>query len=119
MRASKRVVKRKTSGGRERNEGGRGLDPAAMLTVLAAVKRGDFSVRLPVESTGLAGRVVDMLNEIIELNQKLAAEICRVSNVVGKEGRISQRVSLSGASGAWAESIECVNSLVTDLVRPT
>jgi CheY-like chemotaxis protein/signal transduction histidine kinase/HAMP domain-containing protein len=39
--------------------------------------------------------------------------------VVGKQGRIGQRASLPGATGAWARWIESVNTLVTDTVQPT
>ncbi len=42
-----------------------------------AVKRGDFSVRMPVDKTGTAGKVADTLNDIIEMNERLAAELER------------------------------------------
>jgi methyl-accepting chemotaxis protein len=69
--------------------------------------------------TGLAGKVADTLNEIIELNQETAHELDRVSIAVGKEGRITQRAQLSGARGSWAASLNSVNGLIVDLVQPT
>jgi HAMP domain-containing protein len=90
-----------------------------MLTVLASVRKGDFSVRMPTNKTGLAGKVADTLNEIIELNQQTAQELERVSLSVGKEGRITQRAHLAGAGGSWSASINSVNTLIGDLVQPT
>jgi HAMP domain-containing protein len=49
----------------------------------------------------------------------MAGELARLSEMVGQKGRIQQRASLGPVRGAWSEMIESVNSLVTDLVRPT
>jgi signal transduction histidine kinase/HAMP domain-containing protein/ActR/RegA family two-component response regulator len=90
-----------------------------LLSVLADVKSGDFSARMPLEWTGVAGKVADMLNDVIAANETLGVELARVSRVVGKEGKLSQRVGFQGSGRVWAESIESVNSLIEDLVRPT
>src|SRR5437660_7968391 len=95
------------------------LDLNILLTALTALKKGDFSVRLPLEWTGVAGKVADAFNEVVELNQRMARELDRLSRVVGKEGRLSQRGSLGDVSGCWAESIQSVNDLISDLVHPT
>ena len=95
------------------------LDLDELLTVLSAVRKGDFSVRMPGSKTGLAGKIADTLNEIVERNQHMAHEFERVSLAVGKEGRITQRANLSGAGGAWAASVSSVNTLIGDLVQPT
>ncbi len=96
-----------------------GLDSAALLSALTALKRGDFSARLPLEWTGVAGKVADTFNEVIELNQRMARELERLSRVVGKEGKIAQRGTLGDVSGSWASSIQYVNDLIDDLVHPT
>ncbi|HEX6090176.1 MAG TPA: HAMP domain-containing protein, partial [Gemmatimonadales bacterium] len=95
------------------------LDIAQLIEVLAAVRRGDFSVRMPRDQVGMAGKVADSLNDIIQLNEDMAREFERVSQVVGKEGRITQRASVRGAGGAWAASVESVNTLIADMVQPT
>ena len=95
------------------------LDSRELLSALTALKRGDFSVRLPVEWTGLPGKIADAFNDVIELNERMANELDRVSRVVGKEGKISERASLGDVSGSWADSIASVNALVSDLVHPT
>ena len=95
------------------------LNDRQLLVALTALKKGDFSVRLPMEWTGLAGKIADAFNEVIELNERMANELDRLSRVVGKEGKISERASLGNVSGSWAESIDSVNALVSDLVHPT
>jgi signal transduction histidine kinase/HAMP domain-containing protein/ActR/RegA family two-component response regulator len=95
------------------------LDQTVLLGVLSDVKNGDFSVRMPLEWTGVPGKIADRLNDVIAANQSLGTELARVSRVVGKEGQLSQRVASQGSVRVWAESIESVNSLIEDLVRPT
>jgi HAMP domain-containing protein/signal transduction histidine kinase/CheY-like chemotaxis protein len=95
------------------------LDERQLLMALTALKKGDFSVRLPLEWTGLAGKIADTFNEVIELNERMANELDRLGRVVGKEGRISERASLGHVAGSWSDAIDSVNALVSDLVHPT
>ncbi len=95
------------------------FDPEVLLQVLSQVKAGDFAARMPVHWTGVGGKIADGLNEIIGANQALGTELERVSRVVGKEGKLSQRMSFKGTDQVWGESIESVNSLIEDLVRPS
>ncbi|NTX09771.1 HAMP domain-containing protein [Myxococcus sp. CA056] len=95
------------------------LDSRQLLRVLTAVRKGDFSVRMPVDKVGNAGKVADSLNEIIELNERMAHEFERIGSGVGKEGRITQRANVASAVGSWADCVESVNTLVADLVQPT
>jgi signal transduction histidine kinase/CheY-like chemotaxis protein/HAMP domain-containing protein len=95
------------------------LDEVMLLSVLSDVKNGDFSVRMPLEWTGVAGKIADRLNDVIAANQSLGAELARVSRAVGKEGKLSTRVGLGGSDRVWSESVESVNSLIEELVRPT
>jgi signal transduction histidine kinase/HAMP domain-containing protein/ActR/RegA family two-component response regulator len=95
------------------------LDEVVLLQVLADVERGDFSVRMPLEWTGVAGKIADRLNNVIAANQTLGTELANVSRVVGKEGRLSQRLVLPGSDKVWSASARSVNSLIEDLVYPT
>ena len=63
------------------------VDGKVLLDVLAKVKVGDFTARMPLEWTGVAGKVADSLNEVIIANQTLEKELARVSRVVGTGGR--------------------------------
>src|SRR5881409_3620608 len=95
------------------------LDQKQLLQVLTAFEKGDFTVRMPVELTGVAGKIADTLNEILERQQELVKEFEQVSIAVGKEGHVSQRASLQGATGGWAACIESINTLIGNLVQPT
>src|SRR5258706_11628669 len=95
------------------------LDANQVLATLIAFKKGDFSVRLPVNQVGLAGKIADVLNDVFELNENMANEFRRVSTAVGKEGRIGQRAFLNLGSGRWTDCVGSVNSLISDLVQPS
>ncbi len=96
-----------------------GIDAPVLLRAMHALKKGDFSVRLPMEWNGVAGKVADAFNEVTELNERMARELARLSRVVGKEGKIAQRASLGDVSGSWRDSIDSVNDLIDDLAHPT
>ena len=90
-----------------------------LLRTLTSMKKGDFNVRMPVEFTGTQGKIADTLNDILEQNERMCTEIQRISNVVGKEGKLNQRAQIPAAGGQWVVIAESVNSLVGDLVQPT
>ncbi|MEH2086508.1 HAMP domain-containing protein [Nostoc sp.] len=95
------------------------LDLNQLLRTLNAVKQGDFSARMPIDHTGVAGKIADTLNDIIDQNERMAAELQRIGNVVGKEGKIADRASLGDVRGSWSDCVTSVNTLITDLVQPT
>src|ERR1700685_828559 len=94
-------------------------DANVLLSTLIAFKRGNFWVRMPVDQTGLEGKIADALNDVLEINQKMVSEFERISRAVGKDGKISQRASIGSVTGAWADCVESVNSLIGDLVQPS
>ena len=95
------------------------LNTKRLLKALVAFKKGDFSVRLPGEWTGEAGKIADTLNDIIELSDKTAKEMERVSRLVGKEGKINHRAAVPAASGSWLRLVDSTNLLIDDMARPT
>jgi HAMP domain-containing protein/signal transduction histidine kinase/DNA-binding response OmpR family regulator len=95
------------------------MDVATLLAALTAFKKGNFTIRLPIDWCGVPGKVADTFNEVIELSEKLARELARLNRVVGKEGKINQRASLGDVSGCWMDSISSVNELIDNLVQPT
>ena len=107
---------------RQRNRApsnGTDFDTSQLLSALIAFKRGDFSARLPDHWTGVAGKIADTFNNVIRTNQRMTQELERIVCVVGKEGRITQRASLSDVSESWGDAIGCINVLIEDLLRPT
>ena len=95
------------------------LDVRKLLRALQAVRDGDFSVRLSSDQTGLAGKVADTFNEIVISNQRLARELERAGQIVGKDGKTRHRVSIDRRSGAWGAMEASVNTLIDDLLWPT
>ena len=51
------------------------LDSRELLAVLAEVRNGNFSARLPIDKTGISGKICDTLNDIISLNETLVQEL--------------------------------------------
>ena len=94
-------------------------DPAqpSCVTALEAARDGDFSVRLRAD--GPLAEVAAAFNTLVERNQQVTRELVRVSKVVGREGRITERAGVAGAPGSWAEKVGAVNELIDNLARPT
>jgi CheY-like chemotaxis protein len=95
------------------------LDTKLLLSTLMALKKGDYTVRMPSDWTGMPGKIADTLNDIIEIKEKMVRTVTEVSRVVGREGRLAQRASVPDTAGGWAAMIDSVNTLIDDLVRPT
>src|SRR6185369_17183572 len=95
------------------------MQMTALLGALTALKRGDTSVRLPRDWSGLAGKVAETFNDVVELNERTAEELVRLSRTVGKAGKLRQRASLGDVRGFWKVTIDGVNELIDDLVHPT
>src|SRR5215218_8357088 len=90
-----------------------------LLGALLAFRSGDFSTRLPAGWTGVQGKIADAFNDVLIMSERRATEAARVSRVVGKEGRLRQRMAVTGMVGGWADEVQALNILMDDLVRPT
>src|SRR5205814_6521135 len=99
--------------------GGPATDLHDLLQALQAVRVGDFSVRMAGDQVGILGKIADTFNEIVAANQRMAKQLERVGQVVGREGKTRQRVKFGLASGAWGEMEDFVNTLIDDLLWPT
>src|ERR1700741_1554252 len=74
-----------------------------LLHALQAIRAGDFSVRLGSEHAGLSGKIADVYNEIAASSQRMAQQLERVGQDVGRDGKTRQRVKLGISSGSWGE----------------
>src|SRR5207244_63667 len=95
------------------------LDRGALLKALRALRKGEFSVRMPMDLVGIDGEIAQAFNDVVEINEMIAKEFARIGNEVGKEGKTGQRAKLPVATGSWQECVESVNTLIGDLVQPT
>ena len=94
-------------------------DLEALLHALQALRVGNFSVRLPGDQIGLAGKLADTFNDIAAANERMAGQLERVGELVGRQGKTRHRVKFSPTTGAWAEMETSVNTLIEDLLWPT
>ena len=90
-----------------------------MLATMVAFRDGDFSARLPSDWEGVDGQIAAAFNQALSYEGQLSGELARLSRIVGREGQLNQRMSVSGAIGGWAATVECLNALLDDLARPT
>jgi HAMP domain-containing protein/CheY-like chemotaxis protein/signal transduction histidine kinase len=90
-----------------------------LLHALQRMKVGDFSVRLPVDRVGVVGKISDIFNEIVASNERMAGELARVHDMVGREGHTRHRVKFVNRAGAWGEMETSVNTMIDDLLWPT
>jgi signal transduction histidine kinase/HAMP domain-containing protein/CheY-like chemotaxis protein len=89
-----------------------------VLNVLASLCAGNFSARaVPLE--GVAGQVVERVNQLAMLHERRTRELVWAGQVIGREGRTTERVDEVGSEGDWSTGAAAVNSLIDDLVRPT
>ena len=93
--------------------------PHELLAALQAMRSGDFSVRMAGDRLGIEGKIADTFNEIAAANQRMAQQLERVGQRVGREGKAKDRVKFSLSQGAWGEMEGSVNTLIDDLLWPT
>ncbi|HEX4357222.1 MAG TPA: HAMP domain-containing protein, partial [Pseudonocardia sp.] len=85
---------------------------------MVELRRGNFAVRLPRQN-GLLGDVSEHFNELVVLLERRNRDLLRISRVVGREGRMTERLDEDAVDGSWIEGAHAVNSLIDDLARPT
>jgi len=91
-----------------------------VLDALRAAQRGEFSVRLALDTGGgVVDKVAGAFNNLMERNEALANEMVRIGRVVGREGKMTERAWIGDAKGGWAECVGAINALIGDLVQPT
>ncbi|MEV2200238.1 HAMP domain-containing protein [Streptomyces fradiae] len=111
----------RAKGGRSRSSGTVEVDAAALerlLGALTAMRDGNFRRRLTVTGEGPMAEIAAVFNEVADRKLHLTGELARVRRVVGREGKLSERLEVGASEGAWATAIEAANALVDDLTRP-
>ncbi|HEX7669105.1 MAG TPA: HAMP domain-containing protein, partial [Polyangiaceae bacterium] len=95
------------------------LAPPDVNVALRALKAGDFGVRMLPGHTRASREVALAFNDVASMLDRASAEFVRVSRVVGRDGEMTERAELNGASGGWSSKVEAFNALIGDLVRPS
>ncbi|CAM5713319.1 histidine kinase OS=Streptomyces tendae OX=1932 GN=GUR47_34450 PE=4 SV=1 [Streptomyces tendae] len=110
-----------TSRGGGARSGSTTVDTAALNRLLAALvsmREGNFRRRLTVSGDGVMSEIAAVFNEVADRNLHLTGELARVRRVVGREGKLTERLETGACEGSWAAAIDHSNALVDDLVRP-
>ncbi|MDP9613953.1 HAMP domain-containing protein/signal transduction histidine kinase [Streptomyces demainii] len=89
-----------------------------LLTAMTAMRDGNFRKRLTVSGEGVMSEIAAVFNEVADRNLQLTGELTRVRRVVGREGKLTERLETGACEGQWAAAIDASNALVDDLVRP-
>ncbi|MEE1751713.1 HAMP domain-containing protein [Streptomyces sp. SP18CS02] len=108
-------------GGRSRTGGTVEVDAASLERLLAALvsmRDGNFRKRLTVTGEGMMAEISAVFNEVADRKLHLTGELSRVRRMVGREGKLSERLEFGASEGAWASAIEAANALVDDMTRP-
>ncbi|MGF0169738.1 HAMP domain-containing protein [Streptomyces sp. Marseille-Q5077] len=125
--AATRGTKTRAKGGQSlRNErktrgGTTAVDTAALnrlLTALVSMRDGNFRKRLTVSGDGVMSEIAAVFNEVADRNLHLTGELARVRRMVGREGKLTERLETGACEGSWAAAVDNSNALVDDLVRP-
>src|SRR5437870_4864825 len=86
---------------------------------LRAAAAGDFAQRLPGRGDGVVAEIAAAVNDLADRNARVIAELVRVSSIIGREGRMTERAQAGDLQGGWAMAVDSINGLIDDLVRPT
>jgi len=108
-----------TAGDGMANGSAAAFNPHELLHALQAMQVGNFSVRMAGDRTGIEGKIADTFNAIVSANQRMAEQLERVGELVGREGKARHRVRFGLSEGAWGEMEGSVNTLIDDLIWPT
>ena len=76
----------------ERSAAPPGLEHRQILAALRAFKRGDFTVKMREDLTGVDGQIAETFNDIVELVKTIRDEASDVSTSVGKQGQAAKRM---------------------------
>ncbi|MET7288855.1 HAMP domain-containing protein [Streptomyces sp. NPDC005573] len=104
-----------------RSGGTTAVDTAALnrlLAALMAMRDGNFRKRLTVSGDGVMSEIAAVFNEVADRNLHLTGELSRVRRMVGREGKLTERLETGACEGSWAAAIDNSNALVDDLVWP-
>ncbi|MEU9958845.1 HAMP domain-containing protein [Streptomyces sp. NPDC050982] len=89
-----------------------------LLAALVSMRDGNFRKRLTVSGDGVMSEIAAVFNEVADRNLHLTGELARVRRMVGREGKLTERLESGACEGSWATAIDNSNALVDDLVRP-
>ncbi|WP_461036266.1 HAMP domain-containing protein [Streptomyces mayteni] len=106
---------------RSRGSGTVEVDAVALnrlLSALEAMRDGNLRKRLTVTGEGPMAEIAAVYNEVADRGLHVTGQLAGVRRLVGREGRLTERVETGVCEGAWGKAIDDVNGLVEDLAGP-
>jgi HAMP domain-containing protein/CheY-like chemotaxis protein/signal transduction histidine kinase len=94
------------------------IDNKVLLDVLTALKNGDTTVRMPSNLTGIAGKVADTLNQVIQNNELMAKSVEDLAIAINQNGSIKHRLPPGITMQVWGKTTENINSIIEGLSSP-
>ena len=86
-----------------------------IAAVTTAVAKGDLSQKITVEAKGEVGQLAGTINTMVDQLSTFAAEVTRVAQEVGTEGKLGVQAQVEGVSGVWKGLTDNVNQLAETL----
>src|SRR6266566_4228627 len=96
-------------------------DAELILTILRELRKGNFTVRMPLTTNGATGKIAAELNGIIELSERNAKNLSGAARVIGAvaEGDLFQTMELEldgrPLEGQFPRTARTVNAMVQQL----
>ena len=89
-----------------------------IAAVATAISKGDLTKKITVEAQGEILELKETLNIMVDDLNRLAAEVSRVAQVAGAEGKLSERAKVEGVAGSWRDIVDTLNSLLESIATP-
>jgi len=87
----------------------------AIADVTTAVAKGDLSQKITVAAKGEVAQLAGTINTMVDQLSTFAAEVTRVAQEVGTEGKLGVQAQVEGVSGVWKGLTDNVNQLAETL----
>jgi methyl-accepting chemotaxis protein len=86
--------------------------------VTLGIANGDLEKKITVEAKGEVLQLKDTINNMVDVLNRLAAEVSRVAKVAGTEGKLGERAKVEGAAGCWKDIADTLNTLIDSIDTP-
>ncbi len=86
--------------------------------VATAVAKGDLTQKITVEVKGEILELKNTINNMVDSLNRLAAEVARVAQVAGQQGKLTERAKVEGVGGSWKDIVDTLNTLLDSIATP-
>jgi methyl-accepting chemotaxis protein len=87
----------------------------SIAQVTTAVANGDLAQKITVDVKGEVLELKNTINKMVDNLNTFAAEVTRMANEVGTEGKLGGQAQVPGVAGVWKGLTDSVNALANNL----